>query len=121
LKAAGALYGAERYLVGRTVGARRWVTAPGVAGAVAIAFLATRLGLALIPAFSDLPVFWPATGVTTGILIVLGRPAFLAVAIDVVLGTVAANLASNRSFVTCPLNGSMNAGEGVLAAWLLER
>ena len=117
MKAAGALYGAERYLVGQAVGARGWVTAPGVAGAIAIAyFLATRLGIALVPAFSALAVFWLALGVTAGILIVLGRSEFLAVAIDEVVGTLATNFTSNRSFVTCPLNGSMNAGEGVLAA-----
>jgi integral membrane sensor domain MASE1 len=86
-------------------------------GAVAMAyFLAARLGLALISASSELAVFWPAAG----ILIVLGRRPLPAVAIGVVVGTVAANFMSQSSPLTCLLNGSWNAGEAIVAAWLLE-
>src|SRR5262245_28881169 len=98
------------------------MTALIAAGAFTIAcFLTAGLGLALVSASSDLAVLWPALGVTAGILNVLGRRALPAVVIGMVVGTVAANLMSNRSLVTCQLNGSWNAGAAVVAAWLLER
>jgi integral membrane sensor domain MASE1 len=54
--------------------------AVAAAGAIAIAyFLTARLGLALLLAGSDVAVFWPASGVAAGILIVAGRPAVPAV------------------------------------------
>ena len=121
MKAAAAPYRVDRYLVAQAAGARGWITALGAAVAIAIAyFLPARLGLALISASSDLAAFWPS-GVAAGILIVLGRRVLPAVVIGVVVGTVAANLMSNRSLVTCPLNGSWNVGVAVPAAWLLER
>jgi hypothetical protein len=42
--------------------------------------------------------------------------------IGVVVGTVAAGLMSDtRNFLTSLLNGTWNAGETLLAAWLVER
>jgi PAS domain S-box-containing protein len=94
----------------------------GSAGGIAIAyFLAARLGLALISASSNLAVFWPASGVAAGILIVLGRRALPALVVGVVMGTVAADFLSDIRFVASLLNGFWDAGEAVLAAWLLER
>jgi PAS domain S-box-containing protein len=66
-------------------------------------------------------VFWPASGIAAGILIVLGRRAYPALVVGVVIGTVAANLMSDRSFLTSLFKGLCNSGEAVLAAWLLER
>jgi integral membrane sensor domain MASE1 len=89
----------------------------GVAAAIAAAyFLAARLGLALLFARSDVAVFWPA-GVAAGILIVLGHRAVPVLLIGVVVGTVAAGV---RGPLTSLLNGFWNAGEALLAAWLLE-
>jgi integral membrane sensor domain MASE1 len=68
-----------------------------------------------------LAVFWPASGVAAGILIALARRTIPAILIGVVVGTVAAILVSNIGLVTRLLNGFWNAGEAVLAAWLLER
>jgi len=94
----------------------------GAAGAVAIVyFLAARLGLALLSESSDVAVFWPASGIAVGILVVLGRRAYPALVVGVVVGTVAANLMSDRSFLTSLFKGFCNSGEAVLAAWLLER
>jgi len=88
-------------LVAQAPGARGWVTAFGAAGAIAIAYsLAARLGFS-----ASVAAFWPATGGAAGNLMVVS--------------TVAANLMSNRSFVTCLVNGSGDAGEVVLAAFLL--
>jgi len=114
LKAAGGPYRVDRYLVAQAPGARGWVTAFGAAGAIAIAYsLAARLGFS---ASGDVAAFWPATGVAAGNLIVSGLPAAV---IGTVVSTVAANLMSHRSFVTCLVNGSRDAGEVVLAACLL--
>jgi PAS domain S-box-containing protein len=66
-------------------------------------------------------VFWPASGIAAGILIVLGRRAYPALVVGVVVGTVAANLMSDRSFLTSLLKGFCNSGEAILVAWALER
>jgi PAS domain S-box-containing protein len=94
----------------------------GGAGSLAIAyFLAARLGLDLLSAPSDVAAFWPASGMAAGILITSGRRASPALVIGVVVGTVAANLTSDRNFWTSIFKGFCNAGEAVLVAWLLER
>src|SRR5262245_18431406 len=94
----------------------------GVACAVSIAFfLRARLGFALLAAPSDVAVFWPASGIATGFLIVSGRRAFPALAIGVIDRTIAAGLMSDRSPLTSLCNGFFNAGESLLVAWLLDR
>ena len=122
LKAAGATHGTSRYLLAAATAARGPVVAVGAAGAVAVVyFLAARLGLLLLSAPSDVAVFWPAAGIAAGTLIVFGRRAGPVIAIGVVAGTVAANLMSDRNLLASLLKGFCNAGEAVLAAWLLER
>jgi len=92
-----------------------------LAGAVGIAyFLAARLGLALISAPSGVAVFWPASGVAAGFLIIFGRRLGMAVVVGVIVGTVAANVMSDRGLLTSLLKGICNASEVVLVAWLLE-
>jgi integral membrane sensor domain MASE1 len=93
------------------------------AGAVTIAyFLAARLGLALLSAHSGVAIFWPASGIAAGILIVFGQRAAAAVVVGVMVGTVAANFMSDRSlWWTAIFKGFCNTGEAVLAAWLLEQ
>jgi len=94
----------------------------GAAACFALAyFLAARLGLALRAAPSDVALFWPASGVAAGLLIALGRRARPAVVIGVVVGTIAANVLSDRTLATSMLKAFCNAGETVLMAWLLER
>jgi PAS domain S-box-containing protein len=65
-------------------------------------------------------VFWPASGLAAGVGILAGRRAYPALAIGVVLGTVAANLLGDRNVWTSLFSGFCNAGEAVLASWLLE-
>jgi integral membrane sensor domain MASE1 len=84
-------------------------------------FLAARVGLALQAQPSDVAVFWPASGLAAGILIVAGRRACAALVVGVVVGTVAANLLGDRSLLTSILKGLCNAGEAVLVAWLIGR
>jgi PAS domain S-box-containing protein len=97
------------------------MSALAVAGVTAIAyFLTAKIGLAMISQPSGVAVFWPASGVAAGVLILLGRQACLSLTIGVVVGTIVANLLSDRNFLTSTLNGFCNAGEAVLFAWLLE-
>src|SRR5262245_42319055 len=94
----------------------------GTASGIAIAyFLAARLGLALRAVPSDVAVFWPASGIAAGILIITRRQAWPAVVIGLVIGTIAANLLSDRNLLTSTFKGFCNAGEAVLVAWLIER
>jgi len=122
LKAARTLHGSNRNLQVPGTAAWEWIATLGAAGAVAIGyFLAARLGLALLLAGSDMPVFWPASGIAAGFLIATGPRARPALVIGVVVGNVAANLMSDRSILTSLFVGFCSAGEAVLAAWLLER
>ena len=122
LTAAGAPHRANRFLLTPAATAGGGMAMLGSAGAVAIAyFLAARLGLALLSAPSKVAVFWPASGIAAGILIIFGRRAGQAVVIGVVVGSVAANVVSDGSLLTSLFKGICNASEVVLAAWLLER
>src|SRR5262245_47786861 len=94
----------------------------GLGSAVGVAcayFLAARLGLALLT--DDVAVFWPASGIAVGILVMLGRRARASVVIGVIAATVLANLMGDRSLWTSVLKGFCNAGEAVLTAWLIEQ
>jgi integral membrane sensor domain MASE1 len=102
----------------KSYGGRRQSLAGGIAVAY---FLAAQLGLSLLAKPSDVAVSWPASGLAAGILIAGGRRAGMAAVLGVVLGTVAANLLSDRSLATSILKGFCNAGEAILMAWLLER
>jgi PAS domain S-box-containing protein len=94
----------------------------GQVAAVAVAyFLAAQLGLALRAEPSDVAVFWPAAGIAAGVLVLCGRRASPGLALGVIIGTVAANLLSDRLLLTSVFKGLCNAGEAVLVACLLER
>jgi PAS domain S-box-containing protein len=84
-------------------------------------FLASRLGLSLLITPSDVAVFWPAAGIGAGILIAFGRRALIPLVIGVMIGTVAANVLSDRSLATAVFKGICNVTESVILAWLLER
>jgi PAS domain S-box-containing protein len=98
------------------------VGALGLAIAVGIAyFLAARLSLALLAKPDGVAVFWPAAGVSSGVLIVLGRAARLSVASGVIVATIIANLMGDRSVWDAAASALWDAGEALLAAWLIER
>ena len=122
MRVTGPLHRLDCYLVPAAGGANAWITTLGTAFAIAFAyFLAARLGLAMLAAPSDVAVFWPASGVAAAILICAGRRAGVALVVGVLVGTVAANVMSDRSFFTSLLKGLCNTGEVVLVAWLLDR
>src|SRR5437868_15302206 len=100
----------------------RWGGAIALAVAVGIVyFLAARLSLALLTKPEGVAVFWPAAGVSAGVLIALGSPARWPVVVGTMAATIAANLFGDRNLWSAVLFALCNAGEAVLTAWLIER
>src|SRR5229473_7853431 len=98
------------------------IGAIGLAIAVGIAyFVAAQLGLALLAKPDGVAVFWPAAGVSSGVLIALGRDARLPVAGGAMVATVIANLMGDRNVSSATAFALCNAGEALLTAWLIER
>ena len=102
--------------------ARWWVASIGLAVAVGIAyFLAARLSLYLLTKPDGVAVFWPAAGVSSGVLIALGRDARWPVAAGTMVATIVANLMGDRNVWSAFAFALCNAGEPLLTAWLIER
>src|SRR5882762_4341394 len=94
----------------------------GLASAVGIAyFFAAQLSLALLAEPVGVAVFWPAAGVSSGVLIALGRDARLPVASGAMVATIIANLMGDRNVWGTTAFALCNTGEALLAAWLVER
>ena len=122
LKALDTLHGTKRHHFANAHVATGSIAVLGAAAGAAVAYyLAARLGLALLSTPSDVAVFWPASGLAAGILILSNRRWWPAIAIGIVAGTVAANLISDRNVWTSLLKGYCNAGEAYLVAALIER
>ena len=100
----------------------------GLAVAVCVAyFLAARLSLFLQTQPDGVAVFWPAAGVSSGILIALGRDVrwpvavvWWSVAIGVTAATIAANLTDDRTIWASSAFALCNAAEALLVAWLIK-
>jgi signal transduction histidine kinase len=100
----------------------RWASLVGLAVVVGIVyFVAARLSLALLTKPEGVAVFWPAAGVSAGVLIALGPRTRWPVVIGTMTATIVANLLGDRNFWGAVLFGLCNAGEAVLAAWLIGR
>lgn len=84
-------------------------------------FLSARLSLFLLTQPDGVAVFWPAAGVSSGILIALGRDARWPVGVGVIAATTAANLTSDRTIWASIAFALCDAGEALLTAWLIER
>jgi signal transduction histidine kinase len=99
-----------------------WASSLGLAVGVGIVyFLAARLSLALLAKPEGVAVFWPAAGVSAGVLIALGSQARWPVVVGTMAATVAANLFGDRNVLSAVLFAVCNAGEAVLTAWIVER
>ena len=99
----------------------RWISSVGLAVAVGVAyFLAARLSLALLTKPDGVAVFWPAAGVSAGVLIALGPGARLPVAAGAIAATIVANLLGDRTIWSAIVFALCNAGEAVLAAGIIE-
>jgi len=101
--------------------AAAWVRAIALAIAIGIVyFVAARFSLVLLTKPEGVAVFWPAAGVSAGVLIALGPRARWPVVAGTMAATIVANLSGDRNVLSAILFGFCNAGEAVLAAWLIE-
>src|SRR6201991_262115 len=76
----------------------RWTDALGLALTVGIVyFVAARLSLALLTKPEGVAVFWPAAGISAGVLIALGPGARWPVVAGTMAATIAANLSGDRN------------------------
>ena len=102
--------------------AQRWINSVGLAIAVGIAyFLAARLSLFLLTKPDGVAVFWPAAGVSSGVLIGLGSRALLPVIAGTMAATLVANLLGDRNVWSAIFFALSNALEAGLVAALIER
>jgi integral membrane sensor domain MASE1 len=98
------------------------IGAIGVAFAIGIAyFLAAQLSLALLATPDGVALFWPAAGVSSGVLMASGRAARLPTASGVIVATIITNVMSDRNIWNATAFALLNTAEALLAAWLIER
>jgi PAS domain S-box-containing protein len=106
----------------RPAGPPQWARSVGLALATGIAyFLSARLSLALLSEPDGVAVFWPAAGVAVGLLIALGPAARWPVMAGTIVATIVANLLGDRNLWSVLVFAAANAGEALLAAWLVQR
>ena len=99
-----------------------WAGLLGLAAAISVAyFLAAHLSLYLLTKPDGVAVFWPAAGVSAGILIALGRRARWPVAVGTMVATTVANILGDRTLVGALAMALCNAIEALLTAALIER
>lgn len=110
-------------LYGRPKGAAAPWTAPVVTTVAVMTayFLAARLSLALLEKPDGVAVFWPAAGLASGLLIVMGSAARWPVVLGVMAATIGANLLGDRNVGSSLLSAVANAIEAVTVAGLIER
>jgi signal transduction histidine kinase len=100
---------------------RRWSFGIALAAAVGVAyFLAGRLGVGLILKPEGVAVFWPAAGISSGVLIALGRRARWPVAAGVIAATVVVHLLIADPLWDGLALGVCNAAEALIAAELIS-
>ncbi len=100
---------------------RRWVNSIGLAVAVGVAyFLAARLSVSLL-LDEGVAVFWPAAGISSGILIALGPRARWPVLAGVIVATVATHFIIKDPLWAGIALGLSNAVEALITAELLRR
>jgi integral membrane sensor domain MASE1 len=94
----------------------------GLTVAVGIAYyLAEQLSYALLVKSDGLTLFWLAGGVSSGVLIALGRSAQLPVASAMMVAIIITNLTGDRDIWVSTAFTLCNVGEAILAGWLSER
>lgn len=97
-----------------------WLRGLGLAGAVGIAYYAAgRLGVGLILKPEGVAVFWPAAGISSGVLIALGHRARLPVAAGVIAATVVVHVAIVDPLWAGIALGVCNAAEALITAGLI--
>ena len=100
--------------------ARRWVNSVGLAVAVGLAyFLAARLSVGLLLEPEGVAVFWPAAGLSSGLLIAL-RGARWPVLAGVLVATVATHLIIRDPLWAGIALGLCNGAEALVTAGLIQ-
>jgi integral membrane sensor domain MASE1 len=100
---------------------RRWLSGTALAAVVGVTYyLAGRLGVGLILKPEGVAVFWPAAGISSGVLIALGRWARWPVAAGVIGATVVVHLAIADPLWAGVALGVSNAAEALITAGLIE-
>jgi signal transduction histidine kinase len=102
--------------------AGRWPRKIGLAVVVAAAYYVTaRLSLGLLLEPDGVAVFWPAAGISSGVLIALGPHARWPVAVGVIAATIPANLMGDRNLAASIAFALCNAAEALITAGLIHR
>lgn len=102
--------------------ARRWARGVGLAAAVGVAyFLAARLSVGLVLKPEGVAVFWPAAGISSGVLIALGPRSRWPVAAGVTVATIVIHQLIADPLWAGIVLGLSNAAEAVITAALIER
>ena len=83
-------------------------------------FLAARLSLGLLLQPDGVAVFWPAAGISSGILIALGPQVRLPVTVAVFASTLTANLMGDRDLWAGASFGVCNAAEALITAGIIQ-
>ena len=100
---------------------QRWVGSIGLAAAVGLAyFLTAKFSVRLILEPSGVAVFWPAAGISSGILIALGPHARWPVLAGVMVATVATHLIINDPLWAGVALGLSNGAEALITAGLIH-
>jgi signal transduction histidine kinase len=98
----------------------RWRGDIGLAALAGLAyFLAAKLSLGLMTEPDGVAVFWPAAGISSGLLIAKGRAARWPVLIGVMVAIVAANLMSDRNIWAACAFAVCNAVEAIIVSGLV--
>jgi two-component sensor histidine kinase/integral membrane sensor domain MASE1 len=98
-----------------------WFDSIGLTLAVGIAyFFAAQLSLLLLAKPDGVAAFWPAAGLSSGVLIALGHAARLPVAVGTIVATIVANLMGDRNVWAAAASAALNASEAMLTAWLID-
>lgn len=98
-----------------------WVSDVWLAAAVGCGyFLAARLSLGLLLKPDGVAVFWPAAGISSGILIVLGPRVRVPVSAAVIAATTIANLLGDRTIFAASAFGLCNAVEALITAAIVH-
>ena len=100
---------------------QRWVRSVGLAAAVGLTyFLTAKFSVRLILESSGVAVFWPAAGISSGILIALGPHARWPVLAGVMVATVATHLIINDPLWAGVALGLSNGAEALITAGLIH-
>jgi signal transduction histidine kinase len=100
---------------------QRWVGSIGLAAAVGLGyFLAADFSVRLLVEPEGVAVFWPAAGISSGLLIALGPRARWSVLAGVILATVATHLIIGDPLWAGVALGLCNAAEALVTAGLIQ-